>query len=674
MVDWTSYSTIVTIAYGSIYFLLFVITSIVAANQLKKQKENNLYTLQTMSQPHDHNIYQNDEYKENKPPQSDESSTSCCSCCSSVKHWFMLVKEKNSVYLSALPHIFDQATDYGVLVEYYELWQNEGEHYGALNTKYLFLASVFVIIFHRLISAGAFYALTRRCGDVVLQLFDILIFRTIFINYQLGRKEPCNPQRYLQILEATFESAPQLLLNLGYILRSSMEQNTVSTIVVVSAVFSLITLTTRVADDDKLLVSKEWKDVDFKCGCPMVNSKWALRVFGWRFLEISTRMCVCCLIWINLGGVAIIVILLFEFVWCLLICVVGRSVYPLQMIMYLSKGVGSNADDVWCNFLMIGFWAYRIGSFVTFMLLVTILSVMRFEAKYIESFEIRNTMTIKNPLGCFMLIYAWVAGIIWPYVATRSIDMRAATDLKSTARDLRKLIVDKNAKDAFELLQFGAVYDLKQSFYYLVQFCVFLEDTSFEDFLIILEKMIASNPKAVKDKDDFENTLIHVAMMFENYAIMKYFIDNNFVDINSKGAEDKTVLHHLHVNKKNSTSASEIAELAQYLLNKGVDTDIVDEKGKTAYAHLSETQAVNDEILQLIHSSKKAEPKHASQPQTTPKYTHLGFSEFQVGKDHPDYVISQQRYMNLAMRKPRFSHLRKILKKKTAENSTNNKE
>lgn len=45
--------------------------------------------------------------------------------------------------------------------------------------------------------------------------------------------------------------------------------------------------------------------------------------------------------------------------------------------------------------------------------------------------------------------------------------------------------------------------------------------------------------------------------------------------------------------------------------------------------------------------------------------TDLGFSEFQIGKDHPDYIMSQHRYMNLAMKKPRFSHLRKILKKKS---------
>ena len=54
-------------------------------------------------------------------------------------------------------------------------------------------------------------------------------------------------------------------------------------------------------------------------------------------------------------------------------------------------------------------------------------------------------------------------------------------------------------------------------------------------------------------------------------------------------------------------------------------------------------------------------------------HTDLGFSEFQVGKDHPDYVMSQHKYMNLAMKKPRFSHLkRKFLKKKSNKKTHTN--
>eukprot|EP01083_Nonionella_stella_P154256 496795_1 len=76
------------------------------------------------------------------------------------------------------------------------------------------------------------------------------------------------------------------------------------------------------------------------------------------------------------------------------------------------------------------------------------------------------------------------------------------------------------------------------------------------------------------------------------------------------------------------------------------------------------------QFISEIHTYQQKEKQISDQQHTedaaTAQQTHLGFSEFQVGKDHPDYVMSQHRYMNLAMKKPRFSHLRKILKKKSA--------
>eukprot|EP01084_Bolivina_argentea_P041622 76815_1 len=82
------------------------------------------------------------------------------------------------------------------------------------------------------------------------------------------------------------------------------------------------------------------------------------------------------------------------------------------------------------------------------------------------------------------------------------------------------------------------------------------------------------------------------------------------------------------------------------------------------------------QFISEIHTYQQKEKQITDQQHNedaaTAQQTHLGFSEFQVGKDHPDYVISQHRYMNLAMRKPRFSHLRKILKKKSNTSNNNN--
>ena len=42
-------------------------------------------------------------------------------------------------------------------------------------------------------------------------------------------------------------------------------------------------------------------------------------------------------------------------------------------------------------------------------------------------------------------------------------------------------------------------------------------------------------------------------------------------------------------------------------------------------------------------------------------HSDLGYSDFQVGHDHPDYVMSQKHYLDLAMNKPRFSQVRRIV-------------
>ena len=49
----------------------------------------------------------------------------------------------------------------------------------------------------------------------------MLIFKSIWTTYQLGRSEPTNIQRYLHILEATFESSPQLLISIAFVIKTN---------------------------------------------------------------------------------------------------------------------------------------------------------------------------------------------------------------------------------------------------------------------------------------------------------------------------------------------------------------------------------------------------------------------------------------------------------------------
>ena len=51
-----------------------------------------------------------------------------------------------------------------------------------------------------------------------------------------------------------------------------------------------------------------------------ISYKWVTRVFLWRFLETSSRIALFTLVWINLGGVSVFVLLGLEMVYLFIIC------------------------------------------------------------------------------------------------------------------------------------------------------------------------------------------------------------------------------------------------------------------------------------------------------------------------------------------------------------------
>ena len=76
-----------------------------------------------------------------------------------LKQWAKSVWNKKKVYLQLILHLFDQATDLGVTYEYWTL-RNESDI--GINTMYLFVISIFVIVSHRIISSFAMYQLTKK--------------------------------------------------------------------------------------------------------------------------------------------------------------------------------------------------------------------------------------------------------------------------------------------------------------------------------------------------------------------------------------------------------------------------------------------------------------------------------------------------------------------------------
>ena len=166
-------------------------------------------------------------------------------------------------------------------------------------------------------------------------------FRIMFVRMFFKQYTP----NFNCIQEAIFESSPQILLSMGWILKSSLDGVPISPIIVVSTLFSLWSLTSKVAADDKLILHESsdnyeaFKSLNFriKAQSPFIYFNWQylVRVILWRFFEITDRIILCLLIWVNIGGLPLLIILGFELICCVIMCFaeqsyVSPSTYTLQ--------------------------------------------------------------------------------------------------------------------------------------------------------------------------------------------------------------------------------------------------------------------------------------------------------------------------------------------------------
>eukprot|EP01084_Bolivina_argentea_P045007 82835_1 len=111
------FAFIITITYASIYSFIILITSIVCAYKVRQIRKYKNKTA-SISNP------SNNEQKIDEPDRTTTQKATSDSqnkekCYDPIKEWFTLVREKKKIYISLVPHLFDQATDFGVAVEYW---------------------------------------------------------------------------------------------------------------------------------------------------------------------------------------------------------------------------------------------------------------------------------------------------------------------------------------------------------------------------------------------------------------------------------------------------------------------------------------------------------------------------------------------------------------------------
>eukprot|EP01083_Nonionella_stella_P039243 106736_1 len=418
-VDVEKYSVTVATCYFVLYLTIFAITSVVCALQTKKV---------------------------------------AASCCSKTffKLWIKSLWQKKKLYLTVIPHFFDQATDLGVLFKYYSLWVTSS----AIEPQYWFFVSIFVISLHKIISCIAVYLLSRSCMDVIYQFFDLLMVRAIYTNYKLNKDEPSSAQRYLQILEGTFEPGPQILISLAYILKTrSARENVDDGIVFISIVASLWTLTSRIVSDDKSVMADEWQSLEFSYKrCPILNWRYLFRVF-WRFCEITNKATLYALIWLSIGGFSLIFIIGFEFLCCICLSIMAENMLILGNLLYWTIIDSAYLEHKYLNmgkciqYIAI---SYRFGSLYIYLILVTLFAIIRFNAWKVPDFHTRHQHVMEqDSLGLLLYMYCWTTAIVWPLclVLIRNIGVH----IKYAGRDIARLISSQQWQVALELVEFAGV-------------------------------------------------------------------------------------------------------------------------------------------------------------------------------------------------------------------------
>eukprot|EP01084_Bolivina_argentea_P027755 51561_1 len=544
------YSTITSVVYCIVYGLLFLITSIHAFTENEPNTNNSVEisshnTRQTDGSGQTEQIELNiikapntassaNTHLENRNQEKQEKQPNINSFEYKFKllqKWVKSIYRKKKIYCAVLIHIADQATDLGVLIIYYNEYINYDNTTDTfIDTFWFFWISIFIIIIHKIVSTITMFQLTNNIKSAFLQFIDLLLVRAMWINWKLDLTEPCNPQRYIHLLEAVFESTPQILLSIGYILKQYVRQTNIDPIVIASTLFSLWSLVSSVTSDDTII---------------FIRCVYLVRIILWRLFEITSRICLLIFFWINVGGFALVIMLAVECISLIIFGVFEKTPEIMGNLMFISFGMNKGYVRY--------FYYYRIISFYLFITIVTIFSSIDFKTDKIPNYQQRHNITIENSLGFSILCLTWICGFIshmtlviliktdhiddGAFDLTWTYNVREFGQLSSTSRDLIGYSKTARFSQLKELFLFGVKStsqhvdtDGRTLLYYA---CREVDDME------LFELFFKANPNLINTKDNSGDTPLHCAAAYVNIGAIKYLVNHN-ANVNEMNNDKQT--------------------------------------------------------------------------------------------------------------------------------------
>eukprot|EP01083_Nonionella_stella_P147989 467791_1 len=182
--------------------------------------------------------------------------------------WVKIVWKMRSVYSSLAVHCFDVLTDVLVIIQWMDTPNDPDDH---VDPQIMAYCAIGVIVFSRVLSAIAIFLKEQDWARSLLQLFDLLIFQEIydshhkivsqFTNKQLKDKqhpiESTLSFKYVRSMEAIFESVPEAVLQLVYVMRVGTKIDRDQIIFIISIVQSVISMTNSILNNDYTMMKDD---------------------------------------------------------------------------------------------------------------------------------------------------------------------------------------------------------------------------------------------------------------------------------------------------------------------------------------------------------------------------------------------------------------------------------
>eukprot|EP01083_Nonionella_stella_P176538 617932_1 len=248
------------------------------------------------------------------------------------KMWMKVAWKLRGVYTSFAVHSFDVITDILVIMEWYHMEPPGRKQVEHIDANTMALCGIAVLLFHKCISTLAFWMKEKDIIRCLLQFTDLLILQELYICHKRVVTQFKNQSKtttkgaqyerdidttssfkFVRNLEAVFESIPQSILQLVFIIRSnSLDQygsDTLKWIAIASIVQSVISMTNSILKNDNVYMNlPKWKRHKQRLPPTMPFLKHMLS----RLSEIICRIGLFCLFWTVCGGKAFSVLLSLE--------------------------------------------------------------------------------------------------------------------------------------------------------------------------------------------------------------------------------------------------------------------------------------------------------------------------------------------------------------------------